>query len=255
MVEFPRTLVDPSPGPGRWEFPVSVESPDEQPEPPPWSGRIRMGVAGVIGVGLLGLALTAGGVILSTLGGTEVVNADIAVTPSGSSDSELEGERESQLDGVYPEADVSSLPGTPAPSLIVHVVGAVGRAGIVEVPAGSRVVDALEAAGGVTEDADTTAVNLARTLIDGEQLVIPRMGEEMPPAAIGSVAAPPAGKISLSLADQATLDTLPGVGPALAERIIAWRERHGPFQAVTDVLAVSGIGPATLERFAHLVVP
>lgn len=251
MVEFPRTQNDDSPGPRNWEFPDPIESRPNPPDPPPWSGRVRMGVAGVVGVGLLGLALTAGGVILSTLGGTKVVSSDTGVTLSG----QLAGGSEGEPEGAPTEGNVQPLAATPAPSLIVHVVGAVERAGIVEVPAGSRVVDALQAAGGVTEDADTAAVNLARTLIDGEQLVIPRIGEELPTAVTGSVAADAAGKISLSLSDQATLDTLPGVGPALAERIIAWRERHGPFQAVTDVLAVSGIGPATLERFAHLVVP
>jgi competence protein ComEA len=134
-------------------------------------------------------------------------------------------------------------------TVMVHVVGAVALPGVVTVPETSRVQDALALAGGALEDADLRSVNLARTVFDGEQIVVPRMGDPLDSFGGGS------GLISLSQADQASLETLPRIGPATAERIIAWREANGPFRSVEDLLAISGIGPATLEGLADLVVP
>jgi competence protein ComEA len=111
------------------------------------------------------------------------------------------------------------------------------------------VQDALALSGGALEDADLRSVNLARTVFDGEQIVVPRMGDPLDSFGGGS------GLLSLSQADQASLETLPRIGPATAERIIAWREANGPFRSVEDLLAISGIGPATLEGLADLVVP
>jgi len=135
--------------------------------------------------------------------------------------------------------------------VIVHVVGAVNNPGVIELPENSRVLDALEKAGGARSEADLTGINLARIVFDGEQIVVPLPGETPVEASSGNQAGP----ISLSRADQATLETLPRIGPATAERIIAWREKNGPFGSVEDVLAVSGIGPATLEGIRDLVVP
>ena len=134
-------------------------------------------------------------------------------------------------------------------TVMVHVVGAVAEPGVVSLPESSRVQDALALAGGAREDADLRSVNLARAVFDGEQIVVPRHGDpfESSPGA--------SGLISLSQADQASLETLPRIGPATAERIIAWRESNGPFRSVEDLLAISGIGPATLEGLADLVVP
>ena len=134
-------------------------------------------------------------------------------------------------------------------TVMVHVVGAVAEPGVVSLPESSRVQDALALAGGALEDADLRSVNLARAVFDGEQIVVPRRGDpfESSPSA--------SGLISLSQADQASLETLPRIGPATAERIIAWRESNGPFRSVEDLLAISGIGPATLEGLADLVVP
>jgi competence protein ComEA len=134
-------------------------------------------------------------------------------------------------------------------TVMVHVVGAVALPGVVTVPETSRVQDALALAGGALEDADLRSVNLARTVFDGEQIVVPRMGDPLDSFGGGS------GLLSLSQADQASLETLPRIGPATAERIIAWREANGPFRSVEDLLAISGIGPATLEGLADLVVP
>lgn len=134
-------------------------------------------------------------------------------------------------------------------TVMVHVVGAVAEPGVVSLPESSRVQDALALAGGALADADLRSVNLARTVFDGEQIVVPRVGDPLDSSGGAS------GLISLSQADQASLETLPRIGPATAERIIAWREANGPFRSVEDLLAISGIGPATLEGLADLVVP
>lgn len=132
----------------------------------------------------------------------------------------------------------------PSGDLYVHVLGAVEKPGLYVLDLDARLVDALAAAGGTTPDADLAAVNLARVLEDGEQVVVPAAG-----AAGGAPgAAPPPGddRIDLNAADQAALETLPRIGPALAERIIAWREENGRFTSVDDLLAVPGIGEKLL---------
>jgi competence protein ComEA len=162
-----------------------------------------------------------------------------------------------------PSASASS---SAASSVVVHVLGAVAHAGVVTVPGGGRVADALDAAGGASGDADLARLNLARPLVDGERLYVPRVGEVDVPQALGadsgggagaaSPAAPgpgagagPSDVVDLNTADQATLETLPGIGPGLAQRILAWRDEHGRFSAVEDLLDVSGIGDG---RFAEL---
>ena len=139
---------------------------------------------------------------------------------------------------------------TPELMVLVHVVGAVEEPGVVSLPENSRVHDALALAGGAQEDAELGGVNLARVVYDGEQIIVPRVGEP-----VVASSGEGSGPISLSRADQETLETLPRIGPATAERIIAWREKNGPFRSVEDLLAVSGIGPATLEGLAEHVVP
>jgi competence protein ComEA len=144
-----------------------------------------------------------------------------------------------------------------APTILVHVLGAVGRPGIVELASGARVVDAIAAAGGVTDEADPAGVNLARLLVDGEQLIVPRAGEVPPPqagpAAGGSGAGAAGGRVSINQADLAALDTLPRIGPALAQRIIDWREANGPFTDVSQLLEVAGIGDAVYSGLVDLV--
>lgn len=153
---------------------------------------------------------------------------------------------------------------SPPAELVVHVSGAVAGPGVVRLPAGARVDDALRAAGGASKDADLAAVNLARPVADGEQIHVPVPGEE-PPAAVacsppgapadpdtsgagsGTGSQPSEGLINLNTADAAALEELPGVGPAIAARIVEHREKNGPFTSVDDLLEVSGIGPAKLE--------
>ncbi len=141
------------------------------------------------------------------------------------------------------------------PALVVHVVGQVKRPGIVELPPGSRVVDAVDAAGGPTRRADLSAVNLARLAVDGEQIRVPRPGEAVPgggPAAAGSGSAV-GGPVSLNGADAAALDSLPGIGPVLAQRILDWRSEHGRFTSIDELGEVSGIGEKLLALLAPRV--
>ena len=123
--------------------------------------------------------------------------------------------------------------------------------GVVRLAQGSRVVDAIAAAGGATADAQVSALNLARVLVDGEQIAVPRPGEQPAPA---GAAASAGGDdlVDLNTADAAALDALPGIGPVLADRIVAHRE-DGPFTTVDELADVAGIGPTLLERLRDLV--
>lgn len=131
----------------------------------------------------------------------------------------------------------------PSGELYVHVLGAVTKPGLYILDLDARLVDALAAAGGTTDDADLSAINLARVLEDGEQIIVPVLGA---PAGEPGAAAPVDGRVDLNSADQAALESLPRIGPALAERIIAWREENGRFRSVDDLLAVPGIGEKLL---------
>jgi len=141
---------------------------------------------------------------------------------------------------------------SPSPSavLIVDVTGAVKHAGVFEFAPGDRVIDAVERAGGARETADLTLLNLAAPLMDGQQILVPKQGAASAtvPAATGSTTTGSAGAlVNINTADEATLETLNGVGPVLAASIIAYRTEHGPFASVDQLDEVSGIGPATLE--------
>lgn len=151
-------------------------------------------------------------------------------------------------------ADAESPAPTEEPLLVVHVAGQVRTPGIVRLAPGARVVDALESAGGPSVEADLTAVNLARPVVDGEQVYVPLPGEAPPPVASGGAGGgeTPA-VVDLNTADAETLDTLPGVGPVLAERILDWRSEHGRFTSVEELAEVSGIGEAMLGRLRDKV--
>lgn len=153
--------------------------------------------------------------------------------------------------------------------LVVHVAGAVAAPGLVELPAGSRVGDAIAAAGGALPGAQVDAVNLARLVVDGEQVRVPAEGEDLVPAAapsasgatggVGAVggggagASGSGGSVDLNTADAAALDALPGIGPALAARILEHRASIGGFTSVDELDDVSGIGPVVMERLRPLV--
>lgn len=138
----------------------------------------------------------------------------------------------------------------PTEELVVDVAGKVRRPGIAVLPPGSRVVDALEAAGGARRGVDLTSLNLARPVVDGEQILV---GVEAAAGVAGSLgSAAPGGEtlVNLNTADQAALDTLPGVGPVTAEAILSWRDANGGFTSVDELLEVDGIGEATLADLA-----
>ena len=153
--------------------------------------------------------------------------------------------------------------GAPAGRIVVHVVGAVVSPGVVVLADGARVADAIAAAGGAASDADTEQLNLARVLGDGEQVRVPHAGEQLvapdpgpspPGGASGGGAAgasggstPGGGVVNINTAGAAELEALPGIGPALAARIVEYRDGHGPFASVDDLTDVPGIGPAKLE--------
>jgi competence protein ComEA len=132
--------------------------------------------------------------------------------------------------------------------LYVHVVGEVQSPGMYQLPIGARLVDAVFAAGGLTEEADNASVNLARELTDGEQIIVFSISQDGESPGTTS-----SGLISLNRAGDKELEELPGIGPALAGRIIAWREANGGFKSVQDLLKVSGIGESLLSGVIDLV--
>ncbi|MEE4544345.1 ComEA family DNA-binding protein [Streptomyces sp. V4-01] len=144
-----------------------------------------------------------------------------------------------------------------AARVTVDIAGKVARPGLRRLPQGSRVADALSAAGGPLRGTDTTALNLARVLVDGEQILV---GVHPAPAlapgpADPSGASPPAGPVSLSSATLAQLDALPGVGPVLAQHILDFRTRHGAFTSLTQLRQIPGIGPRKYATLQPLVQP
>jgi competence protein ComEA len=153
---------------------------------------------------------------------------------------------------------------TPTPGPIqVEVAGAVAAPGVYTLPAGGRGADAIAAAGGLTADADSAAINLARPLQDGEQVVAPTRPPTQPAAAAGSLSLDAArsggidlavaGLIDLNRASLEELDRLPGIGPVTAQAIVEYRTANGPFRSVEEIVNVKGIGPATLENIRALV--
>lgn len=140
-------------------------------------------------------------------------------------------------------------------ALVVHVAGKVKRPGIVTLPAGSRVIDAVQKAGGARRGVDLSGLNLARQLADGEQILVgaPAVAGAGPPPAGTAVPGQPTGVVNLNTATSEQLETLPGVGPVTAASILEWRAEHGRFSTVEELLEVSGIGEATLADLRELV--
>lgn len=144
----------------------------------------------------------------------------------------------------------------PAPKALVHVAGEVRAPGVYRVPAGGRVIGALERAGGPTRRADLAGLNLAATVQDGQQVVVPRRAPGGAPAGrAGGGGAGAGGPVSLSSATAADLEALDGIGPTLAQRIVDWRAANGGFASVDQLLEVPGIGPGRLEAMRPHVVP
>ena len=141
---------------------------------------------------------------------------------------------------------------TPRP-LRVYVSGAVQAPDVYALPPDSIVKDALLAAGGPDDEADLDRINLASPLVDGQHVYVPSLGEDNSPVQ------PPSGqrsgglKININTADTVALETLPGIGPTIAGRIIDYRQAYGPFETIEEIMDVSGIGPATFEKIQDLI--
>jgi competence protein ComEA len=156
--------------------------------------------------------------------------------------------------GPAPPAAAPIETAAAAPTVVVvDVVGAVRRPGLYKLAEGARIADAVSRAGGPTRKADLALINLAAPLADGEQVVVPKRGEASP----GSTAAggPATGPVHLSTATLEQLDSLPGIGPVTAQKILDYRQKHGAFGSVDELDAISGIGPARLETLRDLVAP
>lgn len=187
-----------------------------------FEGRPKLGGRVLAVLGLLAVVGVLAGYGVAQRGRPEPVRIDLDPTPSA--------------------AEGSGRP------IYVHVAGAVREPGLYGLEDGERVDDAIRAAGGPLEDADLDAVNLAAKLKDGDKVVVPVPGTEDEEGAEGA-----GGKVNLNTADAAALEALPGIGPALSQRILAFREEQGGFGAVEDLMKVSGIGPRTFESLAELV--
>jgi competence protein ComEA len=229
-----------------WED-VSADPPDPPPRLPWW----RRGQAGrlladwvpevpVVARRRLTVVLV-GGLVLAVL-----VAVGVAVSSGGV---------EHEAPPVLPVAAAASS-SAPDESIVVSVVGRVARPGLVTLPDGARVADALRESGGPAPDADLAALNLARRLSDGEQIYVgvptPPGAEPAPAAASGSPGV--ADKVDLNTATLASLDTLPGVGPVTAQRIVDWRTEHGHFDSVEQLREIDGIGPSRFTKLKDMVV-
>jgi competence protein ComEA len=199
------------------------------PTPSERRARVRVGLGAALVLVVLGLAVA----VFVT-----------AVTPRGAS-------------SVVAPASPPETPGSLATSggkgtvIYVHILGQVTTPGLYALHDGDRAVDVVAAAGGFTATADPVSLNLARFLSDGEQILVPAIGE-VPAAAAGGGRGIP-GKVNINTADETTLETLPRVGPAMAARILAWRAANGRFTAIEDLMSVAGIGEKTFEGLKDLV--
>lgn len=196
-------------------------------------------------------AALAGGAPADPRGGTAAGGAGMGANPAAGAAAGGPGARGGNTDAV------AVVP--PSAAVVVHVVGAVRRPGVYRLRRGDRVQDAVRRAGGATRRADAGAVNLAAPVQDGAQIVVPLRGSTAPAAGGAPAAAAPAGvvgegatpaapvaPVNLNTATAEQLDTLDGVGPATAEKILAYRREHGGFRSVEDLGQVSGIGPKKL---------
>lgn len=211
---------------------------------------------------------------LSLLAGDRGSEAEVVATAESSTARSAPSEEPSDGGASAPSHE-------PTGTLTVHVVGEVRRPAVVEVPPGARVIDAVEAAGGLTDDAVTERINLAHPVTDGQQVLIPNQDTAADPmtgqsgTSAGDSADPPSrasgpggavndpagkssgtapgGLINLNTAEASELEELPRVGPVLAQRILDFRTEHGPFTAAEQLDDVSGIGPAMLEALLPLV--
>jgi competence protein ComEA len=235
----------PRPGPVRR---LAAWAGDQVPET--LRGRTDLSLGPVLlVVALVALAVTGTVFVVARMGGHSEPVPLRASTSSGSA---------AQATPAPPSVSASGAGSGGSPGagssgqVIVDVAGKVRRPGVTRLPAGSRVVDALRKAGGARSGVDLSSLNLARVLVDGEQILVGRTAAGGGIAASASTSAPdPVGSlVNLNTATAEQLDTLPGVGPVTAQKILEWRSAHGAFSAVDELLEVDGIGEKTLADMA-----
>lgn len=201
----------------------------------------RLGLVGWGAAALAVAAVAALAVVLGPLlggGGTTIERMEPAAAEGSATTTSQPDE----------EGDDEGAPGT----VVVHVDGAVAAPGVYELVAGARASDAVDAAGGLTAEADTTGINLAAPVADGEKVQVPVRGEAAT-AGDGSAQEPGTGLVNLNTADVGELDELPGVGEATARAIVEDREANGPFSTPEDLMRVSGIGEKKFARLEGMV--
>ncbi len=234
-----------------------------------WRVRPRAALGTLLALAVLAgvLALRAGppgegSTVVPARPGSEAGEPTAAAAPGAGSEPVASGPATGPATGPEAAAPVAGAGGGPAGAvLVVHVVGQVRQPGLVRVAAGARVADAVDAAGGATAEADLTRVNLARAVVDGEQLVLPLPGEPVAPQAapgtpaggLSGAAAAGGAQVDLNAADLSALDALPGIGPVLAQRILDWRTENGRFGSVDELGEVTGIGDKLLAQLRESV--
>jgi len=208
--------------------------------------RMRLGV----GAAVVLLIIAAVAAVVISMMGQPAQRSEVEPNTGSPASGEASGDANQDASAVAPG-------GVP---IFVHVLGAVRHPGLFELHDGARVMDAVAAAGGLTDNADPAGVNLARIVGDGEQLYVPQRGEAQPGAPPGAQpngtptgGGAPVGPLNLNTATVSDLDTLPRIGPALAQRIIDYREANGRFSSVDDLRSVTGIGEKTFEGLKDLV--
>ncbi|KAM9862344.1 helix-hairpin-helix domain-containing protein [Leucobacter sp. BZR 635] len=262
-------------GGGRWRTEASAGPVD--PEALSWAPTptllqrltSSLSLPATVGIALFVVAIAVTAVIMlrGLAGSTDSAAAHVGVA-DGESESLAAGAGDPGEDSISPAA--ADAAGEPVAVVMVHVIGEVRRPGVVEVPASARVLDAIEAAGGATEGADLSALNLARQIGDGEQIAVLdveaaallRDAKAAAGGDVGGADSSSAGTgadagasqvVNVNTASAEELTQLSGIGPALAQRIIDWRSTNGRFESVDQLLEVSGIGQKTLDRFRERV--
>jgi len=235
--------------------------------------RVRVGIGAAIVLLILALVIAvvvaaftqqSGSAVVSPGGTTTSLSPNGSVTGSGSAGGMVSSAPPSApghgADGLAGDAAAGDGGASQGAFLFVHVLGAVRRPGLFQLAEGARVVDAIAAAGGLSEVGDPAGVNLARPVSDGEQLYVPARGEAQPqaPPGGGTVGNPAAGgvaagPVNLNTATAADLDSLPRIGPAMAQRIIDFRTANGRFSSVDELRNVAGIGQKTFDGLKDLV--
>ena len=197
--------------------------------------------------------LLPGGASVAALIAVIVLIATVGVWRHAATGEHSQVLAQSSSEGEESEAtSVAASPSVPASAgehadVVVYVSGAVASPGVLTLPANSRVIDAITAAGGATPEADLESINLARIIVDGEQIRVGVVGESPPPASAGTGTDAQAC-VRLATATETELQTLPGVGPALAQRIISYRATHPRLSSVEELDDVPGIGPSLIEK-------